>query len=182
MPANPTTYAMFERILREAPPATTYECVIPVTYTHGPNAGLTLDRHRNFGGDEFDQLPWSRPDAIGRVEWQPTDALSAPGKGNFVAIGVTHDGGIWVQSCFLDYGSHSVGVRGTMPGDRSGLDMRDPQVMRRHVFDSEDEVVAKVLELIAERDYPVEDDYGYDPPEVILGTGGRFSPYLPSDW
>jgi hypothetical protein len=166
MPTNPHIYELYLRILREAPRANTYQATYKVTYEQGPNAGKTKTQWRDFKAAEFDELPWDEFDAIGRVEWRPTDALPAPGKGDFVAIGTTHDGGIWIQNCFVDYGSHAVGLAGVMPGNRPDIDLSDPQVMNRHVCQTDDEVIAKVLELIAERDSQYEMDYelmGFSP-------------------
>lgn len=139
---SPATYAIFERILREAPRADKYECM--------PRA--------DFGPDGFDRLPWGQHDAIVRVEWRPTNALASPGKANFVAIGCTHDDGIWIQNCFTEFGSHAVGREGAMPGNRRDVDLNNPLVLNRHTFATDDEVVQKVLELIAERDCAFEED------------------------
>lgn len=180
MPTNPHTYELFKRILREAPRADKYCADYKVSYEYGPNAGKTRTFWRDFSDDEFDDLPWDEFDAIGSAEWKPKDALPAPGKADFVAIGLTHDGGIAVTNCFVDFGSHAVGLAGVMPGNRSDIDLNDPRVMNRHVCKTDDEVVAKVLELIALRDWPddTDDGYSYDDSRYDPLDERNYPPYM----
>lgn len=150
---NPDTYWVFLEVLTKAPCATTYKCVVARTLCGGPRHGEFYESHEDLPGDQFDQLPWDGEDGdIISAEWTVpaaysihTDVGTYEGR---VALSLTHDGGIYVANPYGERNSYAVGRTGVMPGNRPGLDLRNPDVLHRHTVNTEEAMVAKVLELL----------------------------------
>lgn len=131
---DPALYALLERIVREAPPATTYRLAAE---TNRPD-GSKYRHDQCLKGSEKDQIPWGVHDAIIDVTWDVRDGFGASNK-DYVKIYVdTFNNGIGVVSTLHPKGPRIFGVRGTLT----------PHSDACQALENEDEVVAYVLGFI----------------------------------
>lgn len=142
---NPDTYRVLLEALTKAPCATTYKCYVTKILDGGP-------RHGEFY-ETFEELPWDGEDGdIIDATWVvPAEYSFYRGSGVYdglVSVSLTHDGGIYVTNPYGLHTSHAVGREGVMEGNRPGLNLHDPRILLRHTVDTDEAMVAKILELL----------------------------------
>lgn len=141
---DPNTYWTFLEILTQTPCATTYQYRTVELHKGEPRVIRAV-----LSGDKFDLLPWDGQDGdIVDAVWTPP-SVSVFSRDQQVAVGLGRRGGIYVVN---PYGEHRLCVvsRGDAALDNPSSDpgLRNRGAMYRYAVNTDEEMVAKVLELI----------------------------------
>ena len=138
---DPVLYQLFERIIREAPPATEYQ----VNRTGTRQDSSTFEYREQLGQTEKDKLPWGTHDAIIEANWWAPDDFGVPNKEHLRVFVDSRHNGVAVGTSLLGLGQHIVRInpqaRTEMSPTASG------EVI--HYAKSEDEAVELMLGFIA---------------------------------